>query len=124
MTEFSGRSVLVTGATGFIGSRLCEHLVAKGALVHGTFRTKESIQDNRISWHQVPLEEIEGVRDLFDAIKPAYIFHLASHVVGARHLEVVLPTFQSNLHTTVNLLTAAAEKGCRRIEEGDSRTGK
>jgi nucleoside-diphosphate-sugar epimerase len=115
VTEISGRKVLVTGATGFIGSRLCGHLAAKGAVVHGTFRTKDSVRDNSVAWHQVRLEEIEDVRNLLASVKPDYIFHLASHVVGARHLEVVLPTFQSNLLTTVNLLTGAAEMGCRRI---------
>jgi UDP-glucose 4-epimerase len=43
------------------------------------------------------------------------VFHLASYVVGARELEVVLPTFHANLASTVHLLTAAAEAGCRRI---------
>jgi nucleoside-diphosphate-sugar epimerase len=43
------------------------------------------------------------------------IFHLAGYAVGGRDLELVLPTFHSNLATTVNLLTAATEIGCRRI---------
>jgi len=36
-------------------------------------------------------------------------------VAGARELGLVLPTFRSNLISTVNLFTVAAEMGCRRI---------
>jgi nucleoside-diphosphate-sugar epimerase len=35
--------------------------------------------------------------------------------MGARNLENVLPTFRSNLLSTVNILTVASEVGCRRI---------
>jgi nucleoside-diphosphate-sugar epimerase len=48
-------------------------------------------------------------------VKPEVIFHLAGHAAGARNLELVLPTFQSNLVTTVNVLTVATEIGCHRI---------
>ena len=50
-----------------------------------------------------------------DDVRPDWIFHLASHVTGARDLAVVLPTFHGNLTTTVNLLTAATEVGCQRL---------
>jgi nucleoside-diphosphate-sugar epimerase len=43
------------------------------------------------------------------------VFHLASHVMGAPDLHHVRPTFQSNLQTTVNLLSALAEVGCGRM---------
>ena len=49
------------------------------------------------------------------AIQPEIIFHLASHVAGARESHVVLPTFRSNLMSTVNLLTVANDIGCNRI---------
>ena len=55
------------------------------------------------------------MRGLFRDIRPDVIFHLASHVKGAPNLEHVLPTFRSNLQSTVNLLTLAAEKGCKRM---------
>jgi nucleoside-diphosphate-sugar epimerase len=35
--------------------------------------------------------------------------------MGAPNLEHVLPTFQGNLQSSVNLLVAAAENGCRRL---------
>lgn len=47
--------------------------------------------------------------------RPDTIFHLASHVKGAPDLEHVLPTFQSNLQSTVNLLTTAVNSNCGRV---------
>jgi len=55
------------------------------------------------------------VRQIFKAAQPEIVFHLASHVVGAREPGAVLPTFYDNLASTVHLLTAATETGCRRI---------
>ena len=48
-------------------------------------------------------------------VQPQIVFHLASHVAGARELQVVLPTFYDNLASTVHLLTAVTAAGCRRI---------
>jgi UDP-glucose 4-epimerase len=61
------------------------------------------------------LAEASTARALLTSIKPDYIFHLASHNSGSRDLDLVLPTFRSNLISTVNLLTAACEVGCRRM---------
>jgi nucleoside-diphosphate-sugar epimerase len=58
---------------------------------------------------------MEMVRTLFREIRPETIYHLASHVMGAPNLEHVLPTFRANLQSSVNLLVAAAETGCKRL---------
>lgn len=64
---------------------------------------------------QADLSDFTVVNGLIKAIKPDYVFHLASHVMGAPDIKHLLPTFQGNLQTTVNLLTAVAEHGCRRF---------
>jgi len=68
-----------------------------------------------LQWWAGDVANIDIVRDLFRNIRPDVIYHLASHVMGAPGLEHVLPTFHGNLQTSVNLLTAAAEIGCRRL---------
>lgn len=112
--DFSGQKILVTGASGFIGSHLCDHLTKCGGEVHAVSRMKRG-DENGLRWLQGDFSEITTVHELMTAVRPDLIFHLASHVVGTRDLEVVLPTFQSNLVSTVNLLTVASEIGCRRI---------
>jgi UDP-glucose 4-epimerase len=107
--------VLITGASGFIGSHLCQRLLDEGAEVHAIYRTQTPPQDSGARWWQADLSDEASVRALFRDVRPEVIFHLASHVKGAPNLEHLLPTFRSNLQSTVNLLTLAAEKGCRRM---------
>ena len=112
---FSGQKILITGASGFIGPHLCRRLCGTGAEVHTVSRTLHTTAISNLHCWQGDLADIETVRDLCDKVKPEVIFHLAGHAAGARNLELVLPTFHSNLATTVNVLTVATEVGCRRI---------
>jgi UDP-glucose 4-epimerase len=118
--------ILVTGASGFIGSHLCDRLRIGGGEVHAVSRTKPSIEKNGLRWWSGDLAEISVVRSLLTMIKPDLIFHLAGHVKGARDLDQVIPTFRSNLMSLVNILTVVSEIGCGRVisagsmEEPDS----
>lgn len=113
--QFQGQKILITGASGFIGSHLCSRLIGSGAEVHVVSRIRRFGNDGGlIRWHG-DMADTATVRTLFKTIKPDVIFHLAGHVAGSRNLDVVMPTFQSNLMSTVNILTSASEVGCRRI---------
>jgi UDP-glucose 4-epimerase len=115
-TNLSNQKVMVTGASGFIGYHLCQRLEACGAKVHAVSRRPpQSSQPEGLQWLAADVCSIDAVRDLFRSIRPDVIYHLASHVMGAPGLEHVLPTFYGNLQSSVNLLTAAAETGCRRL---------
>jgi UDP-glucose 4-epimerase len=114
-SQFLGQKILVTGASGFIGSHLCRRLYRDGAEVHAISRIQHASDNHGLYWWQVELAETEAIRQLVRTIKPDVVFHLASHVVGARDLDLVMPTFRSNLLSTVNLFIAVSEIGCRRI---------
>ena len=111
----AGQRVLVTGASGFIGSHLCERLVQAGAEVHGLSRQPRTGATVPMRWWQGDIAAAETVRSVFREVHPHTVYHLASHVMGAPALEHVLPTFHGNLESTVNILTAAAEMGCSRL---------
>lgn len=113
--ELLGAPVLVTGASGFIGSHLCRRLLIEGASVHGVSREFRQSRTEGLHWWKADLGNACEVRDLVQSARPQIIFHLASHVAGARELSKVLPTFHDNLASTVHLLTSATEQKCRRI---------
>lgn len=126
VSALSGMTALVTGATGFIGSHLVRRLVEHGVRVHAVSRRLPSQGNTAVVWHSLDLAEAPSVADLISVVKPHIVFHLASHVAGSRAIELVLPTFRSNLASTVHLLVAAAKTPCRRfilagsLEEPDS----
>ena len=113
--RFSGQKLLITGASGFIGSHLCRRLCRDDVEIHAISRTDRHSTEKDVRWWQGDLADLTMVQELLTVVRPDIIFHLASYGVGTRELDVVAPTFRSNLMGTVNLLIAAAEIGCRRI---------
>src|SRR5262245_20149969 len=117
MTDHSiqNMKILVTGASGFLGARLCARLLEGGAEIHATSRARRVSDHANLHWLQCDLAKSTVVKDLLAAIRPDVIFHLAGHVTAAPHANLVLPTFHSLLASTVNILATASTIGCRRV---------
>jgi len=115
---WQGRRVLVTGARGFIASRLCQRLIAEGAEVCG-LSTKAIAPQGGMSWRQIDLTDRAAVTTLIRDVRPEVLFHLAGHVSGSQNVEHVGPTVDQNLISTINILTTAVETvRCRVVLAG------
>lgn len=113
--SLAGERVLVTGASGFIGRRLCRRLAEEGAKVWAASRSAEPPEVALAGSARGDLADPAFVAGLFSDARPSVVFHLASHVSGSRDLEAVLPTFRANLASTVHLLGETTRAGCRRV---------
>ncbi|MDP2167704.1 MAG: SDR family NAD(P)-dependent oxidoreductase [Thermodesulfovibrionales bacterium] len=120
--KLKGKTVLVTGAGGFIGSHLAERLVAEGCRVRAFLRYNSR---NFWGWlEQSPLKkDIEvcsgDIRD-FDSVIGAMkgvdaVFHLAA-LIGIPYSYVSpLAYIRTNIEGTYNVLEASRQLGAKRV---------
>jgi CDP-glucose 4,6-dehydratase len=116
--EWEGRTALVTGASGLIGSWLVQRLIAEGAtvvaLVQDDDPHTELVRSGAILGARVVSGELESYRDIERAIQREEtdtVFHLgAQTLVGSAH-RAPLATFESNIRGTYNLLEACRTSG-------------
>ena len=113
--HWQGSRVLITGARSFIGTQLCRRLIGAGAVVHGVSRAPNGVDSPRMLFLSADLAQPADMRRIVADAAPDVIFHLAGHVTGSQQLSTVMPTFEVNLASTVNLLTTASECKVRRI---------
>ena len=107
--------VLVTGASGFLGTHLCDRLLSSGAEVHAVSRIDRDAGSTGMRWQCSDFDSEVEVARVLRAVRPDVIYHLGGHVTAAPEVTHVLPTFSSLLASTVHVLLRATELGCRRI---------
>ena len=113
--DIAGRRLLVTGASGFIGTRLCQRAASLGAIVHAVSRRPSRGVPRDVRWESVDLIDTAATEALIRRVRPDLVAHLASEVSGGRDRDLIVPMLQSNLVATVNVMLAADAAGCRRV---------
>ncbi|MFL6011398.1 MAG: GDP-mannose 4,6-dehydratase [Gaiellaceae bacterium] len=119
---FSGRTCLVTGADGFMGSHLTDALVQLDADVHAFVRATSSGALNnigglreRIRVHFADLTDKTSVdylvKELVDAPDKPYVFHLGAQAHVGESWHRPYETFMANTLGTLNLLQSVVDHG-------------
>jgi len=120
---FSGKTVLVTGHTGFKGSWLCLWLRELGAEVVGyALRpdTKPSLFEQLglsrlIESHIGDVRDLSRLRKVLKESRPEIVFHLAAQPIVRLSYERPVETFSTNVLGTVHLLEAVRKTDSVRV---------
>jgi UDP-glucose 4-epimerase len=106
--DYQGKTVLITGAGGFLGSHLFRALSKAARIVHCVGRPGRAAST-------VDLRDETAALQLFELVRPDIVFHLASASGGSVALENVLPHLRDDIVTTANCLVAAHLTGVKRF---------
>tara|TARA_Y100000588_G_scaffold364202_1_gene427638 strand:+ start:319 stop:1389 length:1071 start_codon:yes stop_codon:yes gene_type:complete len=119
---YSGKSVLVTGHTGFKGAWLSLWLRELGATVngfalepHASANLHEVLVSDTFAKETIgDLREFELVKQTLEDIPPDIVFHCAAQPIVRRSYEAPLLTATTNIIGTVNVLEALRQNeiGC------------
>ncbi len=112
-SKWSGRKVLVTGATGLLGSWLVKDLLVRGARVVAFVRDFDPQSEFIRSGDYKRTTIVQGRLEDFDSVERAVneseihtVFHLGAQTIVGAAQRSPLATFESNIRGTYNLLEA------------------
>ena len=121
---YKGKSVFVTGHTGFKGSWLCYLLASSGAAVTGyslTPPTEPSLFEIADIGHLDGVASVIGdIRDYsslksaFDRAQPEIVIHMAAQPIVRDSYVDPAYTYETNVMGTVNILECVRNTGCVR----------
>jgi UDP-glucuronate 4-epimerase len=127
-TDANAHSILVTGGAGFIGSHLCEYLLAHGHKmivlddlnnfydVELKLRNLEAVRlAGPIAFHQVDIRDSAQVFQIFEKYQPQTVIHLAARAGVRPSLEDPLLYGEVNIQGTLILLEAARRSNVRKF---------
>jgi FlaA1/EpsC-like NDP-sugar epimerase len=122
--EIEGRTVLVTGAAGSIGSELCRQaleyspalLICLDQAETGLFYLRQSLHDSagdsRIVFTVADVNDKERVRKVMSDLRPDMIFHAAAYKHVPLMESNVQEAVKNNVLALLGLLDIAEEMGC------------
>jgi len=113
MINYSKEKILITGASGFLGSNLIKSLLEKKARIFAISKGKHHI--SQVETAQIDLANFKEVKTFIDRVKPTIVFHLGALVVLSRDFKIAQECVSSNIMGTLNLLEAAKDLKLKRF---------
>ena len=125
LSFYSGKTVLITGHTGFKGAWLTAWLQRLGAKVAGIALPAESNPShfkaaghaNGMTDIRMDIRDCLAVADTISSIQPDVVFHLAAQALVRRSHEDPVETWQTNVSGTLHVLEAwrKTDKPCAAV---------
>lgn len=114
LSFYNGKTVLVTGHTGFKGTWMCEVLKMQGAKVIGyalAAPTKPSLFDmTNMAEKMVSVDgdirDLDHLNQVFDEYQPEIVIHMAAQPIVRESYVNPVYTYDTNVMGTVNILEA------------------
>lgn len=105
------KKVLITGASGFVGGYLAEHLLKLGDYdIYGTYLSEKSKEESpvreKIHFIQADLQNKEQTERLIEEVKPEFVYHLAAMASVRTSFSDPIGTFHANIDAQLHLFEA------------------
>jgi len=104
---------MVTGGAGFIGSHVVEALLARGDEVHALDDLSKGLPERVSDAAQLHVADIRNPDEVFDAVRPEAVFHLAAQ--ADVRISIERPDYDADVNVlgTARILEASRRHGAK-----------
>jgi nucleoside-diphosphate-sugar epimerase len=115
-----GKTWLITGGTGFVGTNLRVNLNHKGVrdvviVDNGLYNTGYKDDMKSSKHYKIDILNYEALHDVFGAVKPDYVIHLAGNTEVRKSTRRPMLCFDTNVTGTLNCLNLCRDFGVEKF---------